>query len=395
MQFYFPTKIEINGGIASSLGKVSCQYGDKALLVTGRHFLSKTGLLDSTINDLVKNDVEVTHFSDVSSNPNDQSINDAIGLATKKKCNLVIGFGGGSAIDTAKMVSVCLGETSNSWDFFRDPQRPAKPIKHRSIPLIALPTTSGTGSESSPFAVIKNREQNLKKGISSNFLYPDVSLIDPEILTYLPKHLTAWTGCDALGQALESYTSSKSNSLSDVFAFQALRLLIEHLPKAYKDGQNLFHREQVALGAMLSGIAISFTETNLAHALAEALGGEHDLHHGLTVGLFTPIAIKHNLENAKGGKTKNLVNKYSRVASLIDNSTPQTNQPNALLAETCSKTVQTFLSNLDIPKKVSELGLTDINTEKLADLAIDMGSIKSNIVPIEKIDAIKLFRCVT
>ena len=391
MQFNFPTEVTIAKGVFSKLGKISDQYGNKAFLVTGKNFLESTGLLKLAVSDLVNNGIQVTHFFDVPSNPTDESINKAIQLAVKEECNLVIAIGGGSVIDTAKMVSVCIDDTNNSWDFFRDPYRLPKPILSRNIPLIVVPTTSGTGSEVSPFAVVKNKEQNLKKGIFSNFLYPDVSLIDPEILIYLPKHLTAWTGCDAFGQALESYTSSKSSSLSDMYAFESIRLLIKYLPKAYKNSKDLLYREKVAMAAMLSGMAISFTETNLAHVLAEALGGEYDLHHGLTVGLFTPIAVKYNIENVQGDKSKVILQKYNKVVSLINNNVEEKESSNVPASEYYFSSIGSFLKKLDIPSKISEFNLTNVDVERLADLSIDMTSIKSNFVPVSKKNLIDLF----
>ena len=387
-EFSLPTKIKIANGSFSELGVIAKNYGSSALLITGKSFLNETGLLAELLQDLDQNQIKATHFFDVSSNPTDDNINNAIKLAHKEECDLIIAVGGGSVIDTAKMVSVSLGNTNNAWDYFRDPTRPQKKIESKTLPLIVMPTTSGTGS------VVKNKDLNIKKGVYSNFLYPDISLIDTRLLVYQTKELTAWTGCDAFGQSLESYTSSNSTVISDMFAFESIRLLLKYLPMAYQDGDRIEYREKVAIGAMLSGIAISYTETNLGHVLAEALGGEYDLHHGLTVGLFTPVSIKFNLDNSEENSQKLLLKKYNNIGSLLKMGIEH--KPESLsVGEFYYNCFSEFLKKLDIPSNISQLGIQNVDIERLADLAIDMTSIESNITPVSKKNLQDIFKQMT
>ena len=173
-----------------------------------------------------------------------------------------------------------------------------------------------------------------------------------------------------------------------MFAFQALKLLIEYLPKAYRDGTDLTYRKNVAIGTALSGMAISYTETNLAHAMAEALGGEYDLHHGLTVGVFSPIAMRFNIE-----RSNEMLHKYSQVISLIDSQYKIDLRKNqSVIAKEYSNILGNFLRNLGIPSTIKELNILDPDTVKLARTAMNMGSIKSNIVPVQESDLVDLFK---
>ena len=173
-----------------------------------------------------------------------------------------------------------------------------------------------------------------------------------------------------------------------MFAFQALILLIENLPKAYRDGDDLTYRKNVAIGTALSGMAISYTETNLAHAMAESLGGEYNLHHGLTVGLFSPIALRFNIE-----RSNEMLHKYSQVISLLDGQY-QTDfrKDRAVIAKEFANVLGNFLTNLGIPRTISDLNIQSPDPIKLARTAMNMGSIKSNTVQVQENDLVELFK---
>ena len=158
-----------------------------------------------------------------------------------------------------------------------------------------------------------------QKGVRSRFLFANESIIDPKLLIHKSNELTLWTACDAFGQSLESLTSAKANNFSDMLALESLRLNITSLPKIHKNPNSTMLRENLALSAMYSGLAIAQTETNLCHALAESVGSLYDIHHGRLVGMLTSACVKNNIENVCEKLRSSLIKKYQRVISFMGN----------------------------------------------------------------------------
>ena len=390
MFFNFPTKILFQKKVSKNIVNITKQFGNKLVLVTGKNFLKKSGVLDKILKSYKKNKFKVYHFNKIETNPSNISVNKLINFLNVNKPDFILAIGGGSVIDAAKIANVSLNSTKNCWDYFNDPYRKAKKIIKKELPLIVIPTTSGTGSEITPFSVIQNKKQKLKKGISSKYLFPDISIIDTDILKKMPEKLTASAGADALGQAIESYTSNKSNFSSDFFSYESIKLLSKFLPKTIKNKKNEVFREKIALAALLGGMAITYTETNLAHALAEPLGAEYNLHHGETVGLFTPISIKFNLL-----RTKKLNKKYFNIIKLFNKNKKYSKQAKQnILAQEYYKIINNFFYKINIKTKISDLKNFNSKINKLSDMAINMGSIKSNMVKLRKQDIKKIYKSV-
>ena len=196
-----------------------------------------------------------------------------------------------------------------SWDYINLKERSAKKILNDSLPVIVIPTTSGGGSESTPYAVITNSDTKMKKGMKSEKLYPKLVIVDLELLQLMPKRIVSNSGFDAFTQALEAYTSKNSNFISNFFALKSLELIISNFEKSWEDSKNIHAREKMAIASLLSGLAIGITDTNLAHAMSHPLSAHYNVPHGIAVLLCTFQSIQFN---------KSIINdKYSDVAELF------------------------------------------------------------------------------
>jgi alcohol dehydrogenase class IV len=253
--------------------------------------LHKSGLTESAIQALRDASVAVTIYSDVVADPPESSIIDAANVARKAGADGVIGFGGGSSLDTAKVVALLACTPQAMSDIYG-----AGLARGPRLPLIQVPTTAGTGSEVTPISVVTTPTDE-KKPIVSPVLLPDLALLDCELTVGLPPAVTAMTGVDAMVHAIETLTTRlKKNPLSDVLAVQALKMLYDHLPTAVMDGTNLDVREQMLLGALFAGMAFANSSVGAVHALAYPLGVHYHVPHGLSNSLMLPHVLRFNLD---------------------------------------------------------------------------------------------------
>ncbi|MDP2718959.1 MAG: iron-containing alcohol dehydrogenase, partial [Dehalococcoidia bacterium] len=270
---YMPVEIRFGPGTVSSLGEAASRLGRRAFLVTMKN-LVEIGLVERAIDSLKKSNIEFVLFDKVKGEPKSSDIDSAKEVLRESGCDLVIGLGGGSCIDQAKALAICARHPEPIWEYVNLSNRPPKPVSSKDVlPIIAIPTTAGTGSEVTPYAVVTNTETIQKGTIKEPAIYARMALIDPELTVPLPPRITAATGVDALAHAIESYFNVKNRTpYSDMVAVEAIRQIIKWLPTAYQDGNNLEARTRVAWGATLGGISISQAGTTVAHAMAQPLG---------------------------------------------------------------------------------------------------------------------------
>lgn len=296
MQFTFETtpRIVCEQGAANKLGALAAELGMRhAYLVTDK-FLFDSGLLQGALDSLAAAGVKTTVFSDVLADPPETSVDASIAQARAAGIDGVIGFGGGSSLDTAKLAAL-LAKTPQALPeiygigLARGPR----------LPLIQVPTTAGTGSEVTPISILTT-PSNEKKGVVSPLLYPDVAVLDSLLTLGLPPRVTAMTGVDAMVHATEAYTTRlKKNPLSDALALKAIRLLHDNIRTVVKDGQNADAREAMLLGSLFAGMAFANAPVGAVHALAYPLGGHYHLPHGLTNSLVLVPVLEFNLDSAK------------------------------------------------------------------------------------------------
>lgn len=341
---------------SKQLGDLAVSMGiTRALIVTDRGII-QFGLLDSATNSLNASKVEYELYADVVADPPESVVMDAVTEGQAFNCDGVIGFGGGSSMDVAKLLAVLIkGEQSLS-DIYGVDQ-----ITGGRLPLIQVPTTAGTGSEATMVSIITTGETT-KAGVVSRTLLADKIVLDASLTLGLPPHVTAATGIDAMVHAIEAYTSRRlKNSLSDMLAREALRLLAGNIAVAVKQGDNLDARGSMLLGAMLAGQAFANAPVAAVHALAYPLGGNYHIPHGLSNSLVLPHVIRFN-----GSSAGDL---YKEIAPLI---MPGKSLPDDALVVT-EMLAEHFLSlaeDLGLQTSLSQMNVPEGDLPKLAEEAM-------------------------
>lgn len=333
-------------GASERLAQISRDLGIKHPLIVTDGGIAASGLLEPVVSNLKAAGLAVSVFSEVVADPPELVIEQALLAARAGGCDGVIGFGGGSAMDTAKLVALLVtGEQVLADVYGVGNARGAR------LPLIQVPTTAGTGSEVTPIAIVTTGETT-KMGVVAPQLLPDVAVLDATLTTGLPAAVTAATGIDAMVHAIEAYTSKhRKNPYSDMLAREALKLLSANIETAVNDGGNLTARSNMLLGAMLAGQAFANAPVAAVHALAYPLGGIYHIPHGLSNALVLPHVMRFNLPEAEKA--------YAELARCVLPS-------GTLVGEKAATTLINWLGNLS-----GELGLQT----RLRDMSIDEDAI--------------------
>lgn len=285
-------KIVAGEGSSKQIADIVAGYEAKNVVIITDQGVWNSGLVDGPKSLLEEAGVNVHIINDTPPEPTVDQVNEIFQAAKKFACQMIIGIGGGSSIDTAKIVSLLLTNDVN----LRELVKGKAQITRRGVATLMLPTTAGTGAEATPNAIVLVPEEELKVGIVSEKMVPDCVILDPTLTVNLPKHITANTGMDALCHAIECYISKKANPLSDTFALKAITLISRSIRTAYNDGHNLQAREDMLLGAMFGGISIATSSTTAVHALSYPLGGKYHIPHGLSNAILLPDVMKFNLD---------------------------------------------------------------------------------------------------
>lgn len=282
-------------GAIRNLGKQIAQQFPQVrhgLIVTDAGFLN-TGLITEPMSSLRAHNIEISIFSDVVADPPEDIVLKAVAEARRNKVDLVIGFGGGSSMDVAKLIAVLAGSDQDLKSMYGIGN-----VKGGRLPLVQVPTTAGTGSEVTPISIVTTGATT-KMGVVSPQLYADLAILDAELTIGLPPKVTAATGIDAMVHAIEAYTSKhKKNPLSDMLARQALALLSQNIVLACEDGKNIGARQAMLLGATLAGQAFANAPVAAVHALAYPIGGIFHVPHGLSNSLVLPHVMRFNAPDA-------------------------------------------------------------------------------------------------
>jgi alcohol dehydrogenase class IV len=286
--------------------------GSKPLIVTGKNQNRYKFLLD----DFTKKDVKFEIFS-VDGEPTTGVVSECLALANRTKTDVIIGIGGGSAIDTGKAVSALVTNGGELLDYLEVIGR-GKPITKPTIPFIAIPTTAGTGTEVTKNAVIKSNEHSVKVSLRSPFMLPNIAILDP-VLTYsMPKEVTASTGLDAFTQVIEPYVSIKANMLTDAICKEGIKRISRSLLKAFNNSTDAKAREDMCIGSLFGGIALANAKLGAVHGFAGPMGGMIDVPHGVVCGILLPYVIKTNIKALEERKpTSEVFKKYEKVARIV------------------------------------------------------------------------------
>jgi len=355
--FSFNTTAGIRFGSGTSkscTSEISKKLGSNILFVTDKD-LMKLKLTEPTLNELIKNSSKVEIFEDVEADPSLKTLENAIEVGKKINATGVIGFGGGSSMDVAKLASLILGSNEDideAWGVAN--------AKGPRLPLVLVPTTAGTGSEVTPISIITVGEEE-KKGVSSPIILPDLAILDPDLTIGLPAHTTAATGIDAMVHAIEGYASANKNNnpISKMLAVEALKLLGGSIEKAVFEGADIEARSNMLIGAMLAGKSFANSPVAAVHALAYPIGGTFHISHGLSNSLVLPYVLRFNSVSNKATKD------YSEIAPFAfpDINTNQGNQ--AVCSEFIDRLEQ-LSKKLGLPQRLREVNIPKEACKKMA-----------------------------
>ncbi len=277
--YYVPTKIHFGAGSLKELATAKLPEG-KALIVTGGTSTTKLGYVDRVQKLLLENGNQSVVYNKITPNPNVSEVMEAAAIAKENNCTFIVGLGGGSAIDAAKAIAIMCTNTGDFWDYVNGGSGKGKAIEADPLLLVAITTTAGTGTEADPWMVITNDKEKIGFG-NFDLTFPEISIVDPELMLTVPPHLTAYQGFDALFHALEGYIASIASPMSDMFALESIRLIGKYLAKAVNEPSNIEARGYVALANTLSGFVESLSSCTSEHSIEHALSGfHHDLPHG-------------------------------------------------------------------------------------------------------------------
>ncbi len=291
-----PVRLIFGAGELEKLGTEPLP-GKKALVViTSGQSMRKLGYLDRVTKLLSDNGCSSVVYDKILPNPENRHVMEAAGICRKEKCDFILGLGGGSAIDSAKSIAVMACNPGDYWDYISGGSGKGKPTDGGALPVVAIPTTSGTGTEADPWTVITHEERNEKIGFGNRHTFPVFSIVDPELTLSVPPDLTAYQGFDAFFHASEGYIATVSNPVSDAYALESISLLYKHLHRAVKEGSDLDARTKVALASMVAGMVESTSSCTSEHSLEHAMSAfHHELPHGagliiLSKAYFTAFA---------------------------------------------------------------------------------------------------------
>lgn len=376
--FQMPRKIEVGFSKSREIAKIIKEMELKRVLIVIDYNLKKIGIVDYIFNNLKKANISFTVFNNIKNEPTITEIDQAIDdLKVASNFDEVVGIGGGSTIDVAKLLAVSGSIKGSIRDYLG-----INLIKESGVPTIMIPTTSGTGAEVTPVAIVKDPVEGWKKGIVSSYLNPDRVILDPELTISLPPKITAETGIDAFTHAIECFICNKSNPMSDLFALDSMRLISKYLRRAVRNGSDKEARYYMALSSLYGGIAITNSGTGGVHALAYPLGGKYGISHGLSNSILLAEVMEFNAEAVP--------EKFIKVADVIGIRT--TNFPK-------EKVIKSVVD--EIRKLVNDVGITiggfkvyEKELDNLATLAISEQQrlIKNNPREIKFEDAKRIYK---
>lgn len=355
--FTFQTtrSVIIEPGSSQQLGQMMAEQGCKNVLLVTDRGIMELGLAAPAIDSFAGAGVEVSFFADVIADPPEETILGALAEATAKGVDGIVGLGGGSSMDVAKLLAFLLGSDQDLSDIYG-----IGLCRGERIPLALVPTTAGTGSEVTPISIVTTGASE-KKGVVSRQLLPDWAVLDADLTLGLPKHTTAATGIDAMVHAIEAYTSKvKKNPMSDCLAKEALRLLGANIRTVCEDGANRQARSDMLLGSMLAGMAFTNAPVAAVHALAYPLGGHFHVPHGLSNSLVLPHVMRFNIPYAKAA--------YAQLAPIIFPDITSTS-PEAMASDMADR-LAALADDLGLETQLRDVGVSHNHIPMLAEDAM-------------------------
>ncbi|BCJ86274.1 iron-containing alcohol dehydrogenase [Effusibacillus dendaii] len=362
LSFFRAPGVLITGvGSVSQVGIEAKKLGATKILVITDKIINQTGLVTKVTEHF--GGISFDIIDEVIPEPPFENLEEMAGKIKGKGYDLFVGVGGGSALDITKVLSIMMTNNEDVRDFIG-----IEKVKNKGIPFILIPTTSGTGSEVTYNAIFTDIRDNVKKGIVSPFLLPDVAIVDAGMTVTCPPGVTAASGMDALVHAVESYTAIRASELTDGIALQAIKVISRSLRKAVYNGKDIKAREDMAMGSLLAGISLGNAGVGAVHALAYPLGGKFHVTHGVSNSMLLPYVMKYNVVSN--------IEKFAEVAKAMGE-----NVEGLSLREAADRAVQAMAKlseDVGIPKMKEVKGLTEADIPALAEEASKVDRLLNN-----------------
>lgn len=371
-----PTRIIFGNGAFENVPALAAGLGNNVLLVTGGSQRFSQELCIS----LEEKGLRTQIFA-IGSEPTTEDISEAVRLCRKQECNVIVGLGGGSAIDAAKAIAAMAtnpGELTNYLEVIGQ----NKPITEKPLPCIAIPTTAGTGSEVTKNAVIKSVGHSVKVSLRSEMMYPKIAVIDPRLSMQMSPELTAFTGIDALTHLLETFVSASLNPYLDMICSDGLTRISGFLERAFFNGNDLEARENMAFAAMLGGVALANGKLGAVHGFAGPLGGMFPAPHGVVCACLLPAVMKINIETLRNQGNTEILERFRKLAVILT-------AKNNATSEDGTNWIENLVKKLRVPS-LSALNVTRESFSILAEKAKSASSMKGNPVLLNDRQLLKI-----
>lgn len=359
-KFYIATKVFYGSNCVVEKGKEFLKYGKKALIVTGSNSAKKSGALDDVIQALTQNDIQYSIFDEVENNPSMQNVESGSQRARDFGTDFVIGIGGGSPLDASKAIAVLATNEIEATELFKNR------FENKPLPIIAIPTTAGTGSEVTPYAILTRKDMETKMGFGNEDTFPKVAFVDAKYTESLSWEITANTAVDALSHSIEGYLCKRSTSMSDILAIESIRIFGECINALANKNIDFETREKLIYMSTLAGMVISHTGTTIVHGMGYSLTYFKNIPHGKANGILMEEYLRYNYDVRK---------------EKIDNILKLLNMSN----------INEFGDVMDILTK-ENIDVTEGEIQKYAQLAMQQSSTKNNYKTVSEEDMINIIK---
>ena len=370
-KYFLPVNIEFGSGKVAKAGELTKPYGKKALIVTGHSSAKKSGLYDKVKDSLKAEGIDSVLFDKVAQNPLTTTAAEGAAFAKENGCDVVVAVGGGSIMDCAKAIAFLAVNDGDVSDYIF-----GKKASDTALPIILIPTTCGTGSEGNGFAVLTNPDNGDKKSLRCNAIVAKVSIVDPECMMTMPKHVLASVGFDALCHNMEAYTSKIAQPFTDALSLYAVDLIAHNLVDVYKGTGSKESWEKITLASTIGGMVINTAGVTLAHGMEHPASGLKDIVHGKGLAALTPTIIESSYQGAP--------EKFARLAKLFGGEK----------AEDLAGKVRELLEDIELTCTLSDLGIEEKDIPWMAEncTKVSAPSIANNPVVFSQEEIAEIYK---
>jgi alcohol dehydrogenase class IV len=364
--YFQPTEVKFGRGRVVEAGEVVARFGRRCLIATVPLVPAIESVFEKVKNSLVNCNVEIAHFDKVVPNPTTDIVTEGAQVARTFGADVVLGLGGGSSMDSAKAIAVEATHEGTSWDYlyFRDIQPTEK-----TLPVITITTTSGTGSHVTQVAVVTNPEEKNKSAIYNPIVYPKASIVDPELMLTVPEHITASTGFDVFAHAFESFINPNGSAYTDLMALEAVRLVAQNLPAVVTNGHDMEARTRMAWADTLAGLCIANSGVTLPHGIGMAISGIYPhVMHGEALAVVYPAIMRFSYEHAPP--------KFAAVGRLFDDRLGRMDVSRA--AEQFCDVLEDFLEEIGMSTCFEDLNIPGSELKALAEASLVLPDYKNH-----------------